>query len=93
MDNESSKATQMPSDYPSEAELEEGRRNSTMTRNEALRALDRCARVCAVVREAYHKEREVFSVYRDEIRQRAPDLYFELEKQREKAAGVPQSSK
>lgn len=50
MDTEGTKAATLPSDrFPSEAELAEGRKHSTLTRDEMLRALDRCTWLCAIL--------------------------------------------
>ena len=35
--------------FPTEAELAQGRANSSMTRDEALRSVDRLARLCAML--------------------------------------------
>lgn len=58
MDSNSSTAA-TPKDFPSEAELEQVRKNSTMTRAEALRALDRATRLCTMLMERIEELQQV----------------------------------
>ena len=92
--------------FPTEAELAQGREHSTMTRDEALRALDRATRLCALlmarIEELQDNQRELVNVLSDSLHsgiidfrnepERAQDILQKIKQERDNASGEAHSS-